>query len=477
MNLCRSALTSHSRSFISLVKMTRVIRSSNKAAATTLSTESARKEKVDLFSGWPNPSLLPPLQLDNAAHIVLNDRDIAADSLKYAPDEGYLPLREEIAKSLTKFYAPRDPVTFDRICISGGASQNLACVLQVFTDPVYTRNIWMVAPTYFLACRIFDDSGFSGRMRGVPEDDSGIDIEYLKKHIELSEKAAIKQGNDAPRMKTQYPWRRTYKHIIYAVPTFANPSGRLMSQQRREQLVRVAREYDALIVTDDVYDLLQWSADPLQTDALAETAALPRIVDVDRYLDGGPASEWGNALSSGSFSKIVAPGCRTGWAEATPKMAWALSQTGSSRSGGAPSALVASMLHQMMAAGKFEQHLSDVLRPAYQKRYNELVRAIKDELIPLGVTLPQPNKDVAGGYFVWLQLPDSLDGNTITKEAMEKESLQIISGSKFRVAGDEDRDEMQFNHNIRLSFSYEEFGKLREGVTRLARIIKSNLDK
>lgn len=457
--------------------MTRVVRSSKKATATTLAPEPTEKSKVDLFSGWPNPSLLPPLQLDTAAHIVLNDQKIATESLKYAPDEGYLPLREEVAKSLTKFYAPRDPVTFDRICISGGASQNLACVLQVFTDPVYTRTIWMVAPTYFLACRIFDDAGFSGRMRGVPEDEQGIDIEYLKKHIALSEEAAIKQGNDKPRYKTQYPWRRSYKHIIYAVPTFANPSGRLMSQERREQLVRVAREYDALIVTDDVYDLLQWSADPSNTDALAEKAALPRIVDVDRYLDGGPASEWGNALSSGSFSKIVAPGCRTGWAEATPKMAWALSQTGSSRSGGAPSALVASMLHQMMAAGKFEQHLRDVLRPAYKKRYDELVQAIQDELIPLGVTLPQPNKDVAGGYFVWLQLPKPLDGKVIMKEAKEKENLDLICGSKFRVAGDEDKDEMQFNHNVRLSFSYEEFDKLREGVIRLGRVIRSNLEK
>lgn len=457
--------------------MTRVVRSSNKAAAATLSSGPTSKQKVDLFSGWPNPSLLPPLQLDNAAHIVLNDRRIATESLKYAPDEGYLPLREEIAKSLTKFYAPQDPVTFERICISGGASQNLACVLQVFTDPVYTRNIWMVAPTYFLACRIFDDSGFSGRMRGVPEDESGIDIEYLKKHIELSEKAAIEQGNDMPRLKTRYPWRRTYKHIIYAVPTFANPSGRLMTQQRREQLVRVARQYDALIVTDDVYDLLQWPADPSRTETLAEKAALPRIVDVDRYLDGGPTSEWGNALSSGSFSKVVAPGCRTGWAEGTPKMAWALSQTGSSRSGGAPSALVASMLHQMMAAGKFEQHLQDVLRPAYQKRYDELVRAINDELVPLGVTMPQPNKDVAGGYFVWLQLPATLDGNAIAKQALEQENLEIIPGSKFRVAGDEDKEEMQFNHNIRLCFSFEEFDKLREGVERLARVIKSNLEK
>lgn len=457
--------------------MTRIVRNMSTATASMPKTAPIGSRVVDFFSGWPNPSLLPPLQLENAAHAVLSDPSTAAVSLKYAADEGYPPLREEVSKMLTKFYVPKDPIESERICITGGASQNLACVLQTFTDPIYTRNIWMVAPTYFLACRIFDDSGFGGRLRGIPEDEEGIDIDYLKEKIELSERAAVEQGNDEPKMKTRYPWRKTYKHIIYAVPTFANPSGRLMSRQRREQLVRVAREYDALIVTDDVYDLLQWSADSSRRDVPLQTAVLPRIVDVDRYLDGGPTSEWGNALSNGSFSKIVAPGCRTGWAEAAPKLAWALSQCGSSRSGGAPSGLVASMLHQMLAAGRFNQHVSNVLLPAYEKRYNLMMQSIQDELVPLGVKMPQPNKDVAGGYFVWLTLPDSLDADAITKQAMDEEKVRIISGTGFKVAGDEDKPEMQFKHDIRLCFSYVDIDLMHEGVVRLGKVIKSNLNK
>jgi len=104
-----------------------------------------------------------------------------------------------------------------------------------------------------------------------------------------------------------------------------------MTLRRREQLVRLAREYDALIITDDVYDFLQWPADLTATTLSVEKAILPRIVDVDRDLDGGAerdgADGFGNAVSNGSFSKICGPGLRTGWCEGTPKLAYGVSQT------------------------------------------------------------------------------------------------------------------------------------------------------
>lgn len=103
-----------------------------------------------------------------------------------------------------------------------------------------------------------------------------------------------------------------------------------MTLWRRQQLVSVARAHDALIITDDVYDHLQWLASNTSTEYLAERAVMPRIVDVDRVLDGGPnragADGFGNAVSNGSFSKVAGPGCRTGWAEGTEKFAYGLSQ-------------------------------------------------------------------------------------------------------------------------------------------------------
>jgi len=70
--------------------------------------------------------------------------------------------------------------------------------MQTFTDPVYTRNIWMVAPAYYLSFRIIEDSGFAGKLKGVPEDDEGIDLVHLRKHMKESEARAQAQGNTEP---------------------------------------------------------------------------------------------------------------------------------------------------------------------------------------------------------------------------------------------------------------------------------------
>lgn len=99
-----------------------------------------------------------------------------------------------------------------------------------------------------------------------------------------------------------------------------------MSLSDRQELVRLAREFDGLIITDDVYDFLQWSPDPNGSLCHPNYAVQPRLVDIDRYLDGGPKDEWGNAVSNGSFSKLIGPGTRTGWAEGTEKMAFGISQ-------------------------------------------------------------------------------------------------------------------------------------------------------
>jgi DNA-binding transcriptional MocR family regulator len=116
----------------------------------------------------------------------------------YGPDSGDTRLREALASWLSDFYAPDEPIHAARITITGGASQNLGCVVQTFTDPVYTRNVWMVSPTYMLVFRIFDDAGLHHKLRAIPEDDEGIDMEYLKRELEKSEQKARAEGNNHP---------------------------------------------------------------------------------------------------------------------------------------------------------------------------------------------------------------------------------------------------------------------------------------
>ncbi len=145
----------------------------------------AKKKLINLIRGWPAPSLLPARQLKVASAKVLSDPTLLVPSLQYGPDPGYQPLREQLAGYLGEFFrVSSDP---ERLCITGGASQSVACILQSFTDPEYTRAVWAVAPCYHLICPIFEDSGFHGRLRAVPEDDEGIDLEWLHRGLKLLE--------------------------------------------------------------------------------------------------------------------------------------------------------------------------------------------------------------------------------------------------------------------------------------------------
>lgn len=177
-------------------------------------------------------------------------------------------------------------------------------------------------------------------MRSVPEDEEGVDVEYLRREMKKSEEEAKAKlegsGVDRPRFKPERRRAKVYKHVIYCVPTFSNPSSRTMSLDRRKELVRLAREFDALVVCDDVYDFLQWPADEQASSSdvhmeRMKTAHLPRLVDIDREVDGGAerdgADGFGNTCSNGTFSKIAGPGIRVGWVEGTEKFVYGVSQT------------------------------------------------------------------------------------------------------------------------------------------------------
>jgi DNA-binding transcriptional MocR family regulator len=133
------------------------------------------KKHINLLRGWPHASLLPTDKIREASTRALGDEQVVVPGLCYGPDPGFQPLRESIQSWTSKFFVRyeatglrggEEGVNGDRICITGGASQNLACVLQVYSDPVYTK-VWMVAPCYYLACGIFDDSGGESRISPV----------------------------------------------------------------------------------------------------------------------------------------------------------------------------------------------------------------------------------------------------------------------------------------------------------------------
>ncbi|KAM0713750.1 hypothetical protein Q7P37_010712 [Cladosporium fusiforme] len=424
---------------------------------------------INLLRGWPNPSLLPADLIKHAANAALSNPSIAHDALLYGPDPGYEPAREAIAEWLTDAYSPHAPIPANRLCITGGASQNLGCLLNVFTDPAYTRTIWIIAPAYFLSFRIFEDAGFGGRMRAVPEDGDGLDIAFLEREIMENERQAEKRGPMKPAYKPERARAKVYKHVVYCVPTFGNPSSRTMTLRRRQELVRLARRFDALLVADDVYDFLQWSAPDCANEGPPNPTHLPRLVDVDRDIDGGSerdgADGFGNAASNGSFSKIAGPGVRCGWVEGTKKFAYGVSQTGTTCSGGAPSQMTSTFLTHLLTTNQLQQHIEHTLIPSYAARYRALHNAISTHLLPLGFTLPQPTRNVVGGFFVWLSLPEGVSAGDLARVCREQENVIVAHGAMFEVPGDR---RVSFGGNVRLCFTWEEISRLEEGVLRIA---------
>lgn len=278
---------------------------------------------INLQLGWPSPRLFARSGLLQGAQEVLSSEEESAAALIYGPHIGHPPLRISLANWLSSVYSlPTGPISHEGIAITNGASGNLANVLQKFTDPHLTRRIFMVEPTYFLACPIFEDNGLQGKLRGVPETlEEGLDIAFLKKQLEEAE--AELQGCTAAGVKTGPSYPKIYKYIIYCVSTFANPSGKTLSLQTRKDLVELARQHDALIISDDVYDFLSWPEDA--SASLERTPRVPpRLVDIDRATPG--YTEWGNTLSNGSFSKIIGPGVRVGWADCSPAFARELAE-------------------------------------------------------------------------------------------------------------------------------------------------------
>lgn len=466
------------------------------SASAPPTSSTSGKPLINLLRGWPAPSILPVAQLNAATADVLADQSVVVDSLQYGPDAGFQPLRESLASYLSQVFSaydvPNDP---DRICITGGASQNAACVLQSFTDPRYTNCVWVSAPCYFLMCPIFEDSGFAGRLRAVPEDDEGINIEAMERGFLQYEPPV--PVTERPYKSNLAPDRKAYRHVVYVVPTSSNPSGSSMSVKRREQLVRLARKYDALLIADDVYDFLQWDvprADAVLANKQGSVALpppLPRLVDVDRMLPRDDdedeelekkrqSKRFGNAISNASFSKIVAPGFRTGWVEATPAFAYGLAQTGSSKSGGAPSQFGAATIAVLMRTGELDRYLREVVRPTLQWRHRLLAQAVQEHLgdfleikcggLPSGAA-SSSEVTTYGGYFLWLKLRRSdISAAAVSKRALAEENLVIADGKLFEVKGDE--TSAQFDDHIRLCFAWEDEAKIVEGVQRLARVFR-----
>ncbi|KAM0272226.1 hypothetical protein ACHAQH_008786 [Verticillium albo-atrum] len=270
---------------------------------------------------------------------------------------------------------------------------------------------------------MFKDAGFKDRMMSVPEEEDGVDLQWLKNQLAKSDEGH-NQANPS-RRRPDYG-RKFYHHIIYAVPTCANPSGRTMSLSTRKNLITLARKHDALIICDDVYDLLQW---PLLHDTLPP-ASLPPTSQNPNYTAYPP---------------------------------------GSTVSGGVPSQFTSAIVTQLLTSGKLDEHINTCVRPGLQRRQAVLERAAR---VPGSAwRVVGANGGVFGGCFLWLTLPyGGLWAAEFAKRAETEEGVLIAPGDLFAVPGR--GVEGRYVRNVRPCFALEDEERIEEAVRGLARVLR-----
>ena len=293
-----------------------------------MSSNKLRAGMIDLGRGHPSTNLLATRELAAASAAVYtkllasgtefpeNDRH----PLQYGTDAGPLSVRKILSGWFTRRYELENGVEPDLLAITCGASSGLANTCLQFTDPQYTHRIFMITPAYFLAARIFEDAGYGNKMCAIDECTDGLDVEQLRS---ILEKDAL---NHVWSAKPAMSGKR-FKYLFYAVPTFSNPTGIVWTIAKRKALLELARQYDILIITDEVYDFLDFTT--------ADRPVL-RIVDLDiASLETSSHSRgFGNTISNMSFSKYLGPGLRIGTIQcATKELANQFSSGGANHSG------------------------------------------------------------------------------------------------------------------------------------------------
>jgi len=361
---------------------------------------------IDLGRGDPDHALLPleALQISADSYFASGDRR----SLQYGIEQGDGYFRWDLAGFLAGAYGLSvDP---DLLFITSGASSALDLMCTLYTQPGDV--IFVEEPTYFLALRLFQDHGL--KVVSISMDQDGLCLEGLEERI----------------IKYQ-------PKLIYIIPTFQNPSGRTLSQERREKLVELTRQNNVLILADEVYQLL----------AYTQTPPLPFAT----Y-----AGQEQHVISINSFSKILAPGLRLGWLQAHPSVINRLAGSGLLDSGGGMNPFTSAVVRNLVVSGGLDGNIQ-LLRTEYTSRLDAMGAALSKYLPAAEWTLPQ------GGFFYWVRLV-GVDAEKL-RRAAESYQVDLRQGALFS-------SQQGMREYFRLSFSYYDPTRIEEGVRRLGDCLK-----
>jgi 2-aminoadipate transaminase len=373
---------------------------------------------ISFAAGHPDPSTFPWEALRGIADHLLGGTD--RNALQYGGTRGYRPLLEALDDilRLRGIFS-----TFEERIVTTGSQQALDLVSKVLLDPGDV--VLVELPTYTGAITAFANA--QAVLAGVAQDTDGVNLDALDETFE-------RQTSSGRRVK-----------FLYVVPNFQNPTGLLIGLRKRRQLLEWAARRDVLIVEDDPYGALYFP----DTTTPEETRPI-KAEDAE-----------GRVLYLGSVSKTLAPGFRVGWIvaskELTAKIALA-KQAADLCSG----ALDQRLIHRAIGAGLLGARM-DQLRAYYQDKRTVMRKAIDEELS--GVLRAAPPR---GGFFLWGTLPPGLDADRLLTRAI-RERVNYVSGRAFFVDG-------SGAHTLRLCFSQTTHEEIIEGVGRLARAIKAEVE-
>lgn len=318
---------------------------------------------ISFAGGYPDRSLFPTQQLNQAFKHSFNSGD--TELLQYASTQGYLPLREKIAARLR---ATGIPTRADNIMMTQGAQQGLDLVARLMLDP--GDGLVVEAPTYLGALAAFN--AYQPTYYEIPMQDDGMDMNALQRVL-MSHKVKF----------------------IYTVPDFQNPTGVVMSVAKRKALIRLANQYDVMILEDNPYRDLRYDGKPLPTIKSFDTQG--RVV----YL--------------GSFSKILSPSLRMGWLVAAPDLLQELLAL----KGGSDlesSNLTMHGIDAYMAENDLDAHITEI-QNRYREKKNAMVAAM-NRYLPAEAHFTNPD----GGFFLWLTMTAGFDMGAFMKQHLLPES-------------------------------------------------------
>jgi len=371
-----------------------------------------RPDVITLAGGLPDTTAFPIDQFRQVAGELTGQ---AARALQYGPTEGMAVVRDCIVEVMA---AEEMRVDHDELLITTGGQQVIDLMCKTFVDPGDV--IVAEAPTYPGAVPTF--GAYEADVVQIAMDADGMRIDELEEMLDRL---------DAEGRRPKF---------VYTIPSFQNPGGVTMSLERRRRLVRIAHDRELLVLEDNPYGLLRYEGDPVPT--------LQR-------LDGG-----NYVVYLGTFSKILSPGVRLGWA-AAPAPIIAKMNLGKQGADLCSSSMSQLFVAAYFAHGRWREYVRTQIE-VYRRRRDALLDALADHF-PREAEWTYPQ----GGLFVWATLPDYLDTTDLLARALS-EKVAFVPGRAAYLDG-------RGGSSMRLNFSGVTEDDIREGVRRIGKVVREQV--